>query len=115
MYLFYPEPGDYSDVTDATHARIAAGDARRTSQSVEQRLDRALLACQAMWTLVSDALKLTDEQLLQRMVDLDMTDGKLDGKIRRTAITCPKCNRLSPPRLAACMYCGQSIGQDPFA
>ena len=67
MFGAYQPFGNYTDVTEVTEARVAAGEARRASQSVEQRLDRALLACQAMWSLVSDALKLTDEQLLQRM------------------------------------------------
>ena len=91
-------------------AARATGDARRARtdvQELEARLDKALLASEAMWTIMRDKLGLDDVQLVERINDIDLSDGKLDGKVRKTAVTCPKCGRTIAPRFAKCMYCGQ--------
>ncbi len=81
---------------------------------LEKRLDRAMLACEALWSIVREKLNVTDEQLAQRMNDLDLSDGVLDGKARKTAVACPKCGRTIKRSLPKCMYCGQPIVHDPF-
>jgi hypothetical protein len=99
-------------------AAEATGSARRASTSVaqlEDRLDRATLACEAMWHILRDKLGVTDEELLNRMNDLDLTDGELDGKVRKGAVTCPACDRTITSRFPRCMYCGQAVKHDPFA
>jgi hypothetical protein len=107
---------------DSTMARVEAADARRqagaartTATDVESRLERTMLACEAMWSLLREKLGATDLELLERMNQLDLTDGRLDGKISKTAVACPKCNRTITRRHAKCMYCGQPIMHDPFA
>lgn len=102
----------------ATEAAEAKGDVRRTRQNVDEleaRLDRTVMACEAMWTLLRDKLDLTDEQLIDQITALDLSDGKLDGKVRRTAVRCPKCDRTIARRFPNCMYCGQAVMHDPFA
>lgn len=101
--------------TKASDARADARTAARDVQELESQLDRALLACEAMWSFMRDKLGLTDEQLVQRINDIDLSDGKLDGKVRKKPVTCPKCNRTISPRFPACMYCGQVIVHDPFS
>ncbi len=92
----------------------AATAARREAHELEARLDRALLACEAMWSILRDKLGVTDVELIERINDIDLSDGKLDGKVRKTAVACPKCNRTISQRFPKCMYCGQPIVHDPF-
>ena len=47
--------------------------------------------------------------------DIDLSDGKLDGKVRKTAVSCPKCGRTIARRFQKCIYCGQPVLHDPFA
>jgi hypothetical protein len=68
-----------------------------------------------MWSIMCEKLGVTDDDLLNRINDIDLSDGKLDGKIRKKPVACPKCNRTIPSRLPNCMYCGQAIMNDPFA
>lgn len=96
----------------------AKGTAERAKTDVEQlelRLERALLGCEAMWSLLRDHLKLTDEALLDRIYQLDISDGKLDGRARKATASCPSCKRTISPRFPRCMYCGQEVMHDPFA
>jgi len=94
------------------------GEVRRTQTDMyelEARLDRAELVCEALWTLMRDKLGVTDEQLISRINDIDLSDGKLDGKVRKAAVACPKCHRQVGARFAKCMYCGQPVPKDLFA
>jgi len=99
---------------EAASANSAARQARRNTESVEDKLDRALMACEAMWSPLRDKLGVTDLELLDRINEIDLSDGELDGKVRRTPVTCPKCKRTIARRFKRCMYCGQPIMHDPF-
>jgi hypothetical protein len=85
------------------------------ADSIEQRLDRALLTMEAMWTLLRERLGVTDEQLAQRVVEVDESDGALDGRVRHPPKTCPHCKKTIPGRFARCLYCGGDVPLDPFA
>ena len=98
----------------AAEAKGDARDAKRNTAEVDAKLERALLACEAMWTLLRDKLGMTDVDLLKRINEIDLSDGKLDGKVRRSAVSCPSCNRTIARRFPKCMYCGQAIMHDPF-
>ncbi len=100
---------------EAAGARSAARDAGTRVAELEARLDRMALACQAMWTLLSEKLQVSEEELLNRVNDLDLSDGKLDGKVRRSAGECGKCGRKVARRFPRCIYCGTVMQQDPFA
>ena len=89
--------------------------ARAKADNVELRLERALLTMEAMWTLLRDRFGVTDEQLAARIVELDESDGMLDGKVRRPPLACPACARNVPSRFPRCLYCGAAIALNPFA
>ena len=102
----------------ASDAARAAGDARSARRSVDEleaRIDRVMLVCEAMWSLLRDKLGMSETELLDRVNDLDLSDGKLDGKVRRTGHKCPACGRVIGPRFPICMYCGQAVQHHPFA
>jgi hypothetical protein len=99
----------------ATDASRSAREAKTRVDELEARCDRALLVCEALWTILRDKLGVTEEDLVNRVNEIDLSDGKLDGQVRRPAWRCPKCSRTIPRRFAKCMYCGQPVQNDPFA
>ncbi len=106
----------------AARANATAGEASRTARTtqttvaeLEQRLDRAMMACEAMWVMMRDKMGITDVELIDKINEIDLSDGQLDGKVRKTAVSCPKCRRTISRRHPRCMYCGQTIVHDPFA
>lgn len=116
--MFWPIYGDLRNPNVTVDAAQVAGDARgarNKANELEMRVERAMLACEAMWTLLRDKLGLTDVDLVQRMNDVDLSDGQLDGKVRRGAVSCPSCGRAISRRFPKCMYCGQAVLHDPFA
>ena len=92
-----------------------AGAVRGSITEVDARLDRTLLAVEAMWTILRDKLGVSDLELVERINELDVSDGKLDGRVRRAPVSCPACGRAMPRKFPKCMYCGQAVVHDPFA
>jgi len=62
-----------------------------------------------MWELVSEQTGLADADLLKRMQEVDLRDGKADGKITPVPVDCSKCSRPVNPRRKTCMYCGAAM------
>ena len=81
-------------------------DAKRSVRSLEDRLDRLTLVNMAMWSLLKDKLGLTEEDLISRMVEIDISDGRPDGKVTVGVRKCGKCGRVLSPRHRKCLYCG---------
>jgi hypothetical protein len=76
------------------------------TQQLEERLDKLTLVCMAMWSLLQQTSGLTEEQLIERVEQIDKLDGVADGKITRQAAPCPACKRMMSLRHKRCIYCG---------
>lgn len=101
--------------TEVNAAAREARTAKDDSRTLRIQLERTVLACEAMWSILKEKLAVTDVELAQRVNEIDLSDGHLDGKLRRTPMSCPSCNRTISPRFPKCMYCGQDVVHKPFA
>lgn len=91
----------------ANRRRTTPGDRQAAgAPSVEERLDRLALLCMAMWTLVQSETGLTEDELLERVKEIDLMDGVADGTITRHVTTCAACRRPMSSRHTRCVYCG---------
>ena len=80
---------------------------QRDYNSLEDRLDKLLLACTALWELLRDRTDLTEADLLAKVQEVDLRDGQADGRINKTVKKCPRCGRTMSPRHGECLYCGE--------
>jgi hypothetical protein len=95
-------------------ARDAKFEAQITAQqAIDQtylpyvkQLDKLGLICQAMWSLIQEKTGLTEKDLLERVTELDLKDGKLDGKYMRPPVDCPKCGAKMSNKFNRCLFCG---------
>jgi len=100
----------------AAQAKRTATSARQDMAEMQERCDKALMVCEALWTILRDKFKLTDEHLVARINELDLSDGRLDGRVKKEkAVRCPECDRTISRRFPRCMYCGTVIVHDPFS
>lgn len=102
----------------AAHDSVAAKSRDRQAQQqiriLEANLAKTLMITEALWEIVRDKLKLTEEDLNEKLYQIDMRDGQLDGKNQRSVIECPNCQRKVSPRHPACIYCSQVIDDSVF-
>ncbi|NLN93806.1 MAG: hypothetical protein GX130_10935 [Candidatus Hydrogenedens sp.] len=75
------------------------------TKALRDQVERLCMLNQAMWELVSEKLGLTDADLEKKAVEVDLRDGKLDGKMTAHPVRCPQCGRVSNSRHKKCMYC----------
>lgn len=81
---------------------------------LEANLAKALLICETLWEFIREHHGLSDEQLREKIYEVDMRDGTLDGKHQRKAAECPSCGHMVSARHPACLYCGQIIDESVF-
>ena len=106
----------------ARHAEQTASRASREARNVklqikllEANLAKALLINEALWEFIKKQQGLRDDDLREKIYQIDMRDGTLDGKNQRSQVAqCPKCNRNVGPRHPACLYCGEVIDDSIF-
>ncbi len=118
MSFFMDSSHDFDPIPsplDGAPAPVPHRETARSLRELEVQLERATLACEAMWSILKEKLGVTDMDLARRVNEIDLSDGLLDGRVRRTPVSCPKCHRTISPRSPKCMYCGQAVVHKPFA
>jgi len=96
----------------ASSAESKADSADRRLQLLEARFDSLALTCQAQWELLREHTDLSDDQLRLKMQEVDLRDGKQDGRLRPSAIECGDCGRPVNSRRGICIYCGAAMETD---
>ena len=86
----------------SSHAREAIGQVT----SLEDRFDRLLLICMGLWSLLKERTDLTEEELMEKVKEIDLADGREDGKLKKLICRCASCNRVMSHRHTRCLYCG---------
>ena len=76
---------------------------------LKRKADALTIACQSLWEIVRTRLSLDEQVILAKMQEIDLRDGKLDGKIATKIITCPSCSRPNNTKRHCCLYCGKRL------
>ena len=81
-----------------------AREALSRADEVEARLNRALLALEALWEVAQERWGVTETELADRIVEIDLRDGRLDGRSKRPPTSCPNCDKVISKRFPRCLY-----------
>jgi len=102
-------------------AQSSAADAFRRADQVRRDVDRSqatidalALSCAAMWELLSEKLGVTDQELMAKIEEIDLRDGKLNGKMANVTLECPDCGRSNNSKRVRCIYCGTPLARTTF-
>jgi hypothetical protein len=79
--------------------------------SINQKIDKLSLCCQAMWELLRDHSDLTEEDIDAKVIEIDNRDGKSDGTISAQMIYCSSCGRPSNTNRSNCVICGAELNK----
>ena len=100
---------------NAASAKAQAGAAKRSVEQLTHEVERLLMISEAMWTFLQEQHGYTEEQLAERVMDIDLKDGVLDGRVKKQSRSeCESCGRVLNKRHVRCIYCGVVAIRDPF-
>lgn len=110
--------GQKSAAQASAFARSAdSADAMSSSMikiGVDERIDRLVLLVEAMWSLLQEQ-GYSDEQLAEKLMELDGADGTIDGRRTPAPSTCRSCGSKVAAGLRACQFCGTPLPEDGSA
>jgi hypothetical protein len=69
------------------------------------QVNRLQMICEGMWTIIKSQTGATEEDLISLIAQIDLRDGKLDGKAATVPQTCSTCGRVVSNRTSICLYC----------
>lgn len=78
-------------------------------QRLNAKIDGLALICEALWELLREQTSLSGELIHEKIREIDLRDGRRDGRMSGNPTTCSSCGRTSHTRNAFCMYCGTAI------
>lgn len=96
----------------ALNARNAATDVARAVRTMQQEIDRLTLLCTAVCELLAEKHGVSMDELQDRINEIDLRDGVLDGKRTPTPKRCSQCARINNAARTACVYCGADLAND---
>jgi hypothetical protein len=106
---------------DASEARASVRSTGRDLQDLqgtvcllEQQVERLTLAAMAMAEILRDRQGISEEEIEAKVREIDLRDGRLDGKLSPSVKRCGSCGRVNGPRQVACIYCGTDLPGESF-
>ncbi len=96
-------------------ASRTASEARTENIAQQCDIEKLFMITEALWSILKAQHGYTDDQLAEMIHQIDMRDGKLDGKVaRQQNPACPRCDRVLLGKHPVCLYCGTAVYRDPF-
>lgn len=102
-----------------SQTEIASSSAKREIQDhhgrlrdIEQQLARVTLVSQALWELLRDRTGLTEDELVDKITEVDLRDGAKDNRLTTQVVACPKCQRNITTKHLRCIYCGMEVPKE---
>jgi hypothetical protein len=121
MDLFCVLSGEFAraQARQAGNAALAASHrASKASDEVEflrADIEKLMMISEALWGILKEKHGYTDSELVRRVEQVDMKDGKLDGKVAKSLPKkCPSCDRTIQGKRSRCLWCGQRVTSKPF-
>ncbi len=105
------------------HAKLVADNAKSTAvdalqenrflkqrvQYLDETVERLSLAAMAVAEILCDRLGVTKDEIEAKVQEIDLRDGKLDGRLRAPANNCERCSHTNSPNRRKCLYCGEPL------
>lgn len=102
---------------EAIDAKARAREAGTEITFLKQKVEKLMMITEALWLIVKETNNLTDEELKEKILQVDLKDGKLDGRVAANAEEtdyCPKCGQVLQKNKYVCIYCGAKIDNPDF-
>jgi hypothetical protein len=75
-------------------------------EGMERQLERLTVTCSSMWSLLQKKSNLSENDLLEKIQELDIQEGRSNEKVNRGVVICENCSRQISSKYPQCLYCG---------
>ena len=101
----------------ATQAETAATRSLGDIDVLKLYVERLSMITEALWNILKEKHGYSDDELMERITEIDLRDGRLDGRAASNeTLTCPQCKRMHVAKhRPLCLYCGATISNEPFS
>ena len=86
-----------------------AGRAQDAYYELRNKYEKMALACQALLEIVQERLDVSDSEIEEKILEIDLRDGRQDGKMSSRGVDCPACGRKTNTARGSCYYCGEKV------
>ncbi len=114
--MYYGWVGGYlnarRDASDsASQAESAARRAENATARLEDQLQRQALIIRSLLEMCSKKGLFNTDEFRELVTEIDLSDGKLDGKYKPMAgpRNCPNCGKVNGKTAMTCMYCQAAL------
>ena len=76
------------------------------NMQLRRQVEKLRLVSRALCELLIEQTNLTEDAVLNRIDEIDLRDGNLDGRMRGAPMKCPACQRTVGLNRTRCQYCG---------
>lgn len=99
--------GQLGQKIDRTNDDMAADAANVTAAvRLNDKVDRLMLLCQAMFELMQQTTGVTEAQLQAKLAEIHQREGLAGGLMTPKGKPCPRCGAIMPPQFGGCQFCG---------
>ncbi|MBC8351218.1 MAG: zinc ribbon domain-containing protein [Planctomycetes bacterium] len=107
---------DYSAGLAAEQAQFAAHRVEDELIRMQADIERLLLITEGLWKVLKEEHGYDDDELVRRVLEVDLKDGKIDGKVAsQKPGDCPHCDRPLSQDRRYCLYCGEPTPIELFS
>lgn len=104
-----------SAAREAANAQDDANHAVTQIRKLSESVDKLALINKALWEIIKTELGKDDSELYKLVKEIDLKDGRLDGKISSVVKKCHRCGRTVNKKHQQCLYCGsEALDPDVF-
>jgi hypothetical protein len=101
--------------SQAEAASKRAVDLKAEVRELRRVVNKLMLVTQALWEIIAETNHWDDKLLIKKVNEVDLRDGKLDGKLKRAIQKCASCGRTLHRQHSKCLYCGsENLQAGPF-
>ncbi len=97
---------------DALKSGRLGDQAQYQVQQLAERVDKLTIINMALWKMIQKISDYKEEDLLEMVKEIDLSDGQLDGKVRKGVLNCEQCGRVMSNKHSRCMYCGHQTSSE---
>jgi hypothetical protein len=104
---------DIGDITEQSIRKVV--DVNGEVLALRGAVNKLMLINRALWEIIAEEKGLEDKYLMDKVNEIDLRDGTLDGKLVTAIMLCPSCERTLFKGHDKCLYCGSTdTATDPF-